>query len=133
MAARRRRLDAELVRRKMCDSRERARALIADGRVIVNGVAASKPATQVEPTTSIALTASDEPDWASRGAHKLWAPRRLRDRRGVARCLDAGASTGGFNDVLRPRCTRRSRRRVRTTCGDYATTTAWGTTRPMRC
>ncbi|HJC58953.1 MAG TPA: TlyA family RNA methyltransferase [Candidatus Dietzia intestinigallinarum] len=101
MAARRRRLDAELVRRKMCDSRERARALIADGRVIVNGVAASKPATQVEPTTSIALTASDEPDWASRGAHKLLG---ALDAFEIvvegARCLDAGASTGGFTDVL---------------------------------
>ena len=101
MAARRRRLDAELVRRKMCDSRERARALIADGRVIVNGVAASKPATQVEPTTSIALTASDEPDWASRGAHKLLgALDTFEVTVEGARCLDAGASTGGFTDVL---------------------------------
>lgn len=101
MAARRRRLDAELVRRKLCDSRERARALIADGRVIVNGVAASKPATQVEPTTSIALTASDEPDWASRGAHKLLgALDTFEVTVEGARCLDAGASTGGFTDVL---------------------------------
>lgn len=102
MAARRMRLDAELVRRKMCDSRERARDLIDSGRVIVNGVAASKPATQVEPTTSIALTASDEPDWASRGAHKLVGA--LDTFAGVTvdgvRCLDAGASTGGFTDVL---------------------------------
>lgn len=101
MAARRMRLDAELVRRKMCDSRERARDLIAGGRVIVNGVAASKPATQVEPTTSIALTVTDEPDWASRGAHKLLG---ALDGFDVvvegARCLDAGASTGGFTDVL---------------------------------
>ncbi len=101
MAQRRIRLDAELVRRKMCDSRERARDLIAGGRVIVNGVTASKPATQVEPTTSIALTASDEPDWASRGAHKLLG---ALDSFAVtvegSRCLDAGASTGGFTDVL---------------------------------
>lgn len=101
MAARRMRLDAELVRRKMCDSRERARDLIAAGRVIVNGVAASKPATQVEPTTSIALTASDEPDWASRGAHKLLGALDAFDVVvDGARCLDAGASTGGFTDVL---------------------------------
>ncbi|AWH95304.1 TlyA family RNA methyltransferase [Dietzia psychralcaliphila] len=101
MAPTRRRLDAELVRRKMCDSRERAQDLIGSGRVIVNGVAASKPATQVEPTTSIALAASNEPDWASRGAHKLIG---ALDSFGVgvagARCLDAGASTGGFTDVL---------------------------------
>lgn len=101
MAARRMRLDAELVRRKICDSRERARDLIAGGRVIVNGVAATKPATQVEPTTSIALTASDEPDWASRGAHKLLGALDAFDVVvDGARCLDAGASTGGFTDVL---------------------------------
>lgn len=102
MAAKRMRLDAELVRRKICDSRERARDLIDAGRVIVNGVAATKPATQVEPTTSIALTASDEPDWASRGAHKLIGALDTFDDVAVhgARCLDAGASTGGFTDVL---------------------------------
>ena len=101
MAARRIRLDAELVRRRMSDSRERARDLIADGRVIVNGVTATKPATQVEPNTSIALTASDEPDWASRGAHKLLgALNAFEVVVEGARCLDAGASTGGFTDVL---------------------------------
>lgn len=104
MAVKRMRLDAELVRRKICDSRERARDLIGSGRVLVNGVAASKPATQVEPTTSIALTASDEPDWASRGAHKLIGALDAFAGAGVTaegrRCLDAGASTGGFTDVL---------------------------------
>lgn len=102
MVAKRMRLDAELVRRKICDSRERARDLIDSGRVIVNGVAATKPATQVEPTTSIALTASDEPDWASRGAHKLVGALEAFSDVPVsgARCLDAGASTGGFTDVL---------------------------------
>lgn len=101
MAARRMRLDAELVRRKICESRERARDLITEGRVIVNGVAATKPATQVEPTTSIAVTASDEPEWASRGAHKLLGALEAFDVLVEgARCLDAGASTGGFTDVL---------------------------------
>ncbi|WP_319026342.1 TlyA family RNA methyltransferase [Dietzia sp. PP-33] len=102
MAVSRRRLDAELVRRRMCDSRERAQDLIGSGRVIVNGVAASKPATQVEPTTSIAVAASAEPDWASRGAHKLLGALDAFGDVTVegARCLDAGASTGGFTDVL---------------------------------
>lgn len=109
MAAKRMRLDAELVRRKICDSRERARDLIGAGRVIVNGVAATKPATQVEPTTSIALSASDEPDWASRGAHKLVGALEAFGDVTVtgARCLDAGASTGGFTDVLLSRGARR--------------------------
>lgn len=102
MAAKRIRLDAELVRRKICGSRERARDLIAGGRVIVNGVVATKPATQVEPTTSIAITETDEPDWASRGAHKLIGALEAFPDVAVsgARCLDAGASTGGFTDVL---------------------------------
>ena len=59
MAARRMRLDAELVRRKICESRERARDLITEGRVIVNGVAATKTSTKVETNTSIAVTAED--------------------------------------------------------------------------
>jgi 23S rRNA (cytidine1920-2'-O)/16S rRNA (cytidine1409-2'-O)-methyltransferase len=104
MAVKRMRLDAELVRRKMTDSRERARDLIDGGRVLVNGVVATKPATQVEPTTSLALTASDEPDWASRGAHKLIGALDAFAGAGLTvdgrRCLDAGASTGGFTDVL---------------------------------
>ena len=104
MAGKRMRLDSELVRRKMCDSRERARALIESGRVLVSGVPASKPATQVEPHTSLAITGSDEPDWASRGAHKLLGALQAFEPQGVTvdglRCLDAGASTGGFTDVL---------------------------------
>lgn len=102
MAAKRIRLDAELVRRKICESRERGRDLIASGRVIVNGVAATKPATQVEPTTSIAISATDEPEWASRGARKLLGALDAFPAVSVdgARCLDAGASTGGFTDVL---------------------------------
>ncbi|WP_333620226.1 TlyA family RNA methyltransferase [Dietzia sp.] len=96
------RLDSELVRRKIVDSRERARALIDAGNVVVNGVVAHKPATQVEPDTSIAIRDA-APQWASRGAHKLiGALEAFGDNIRVqgARCLDAGASTGGFTDVL---------------------------------
>ncbi|WP_243744793.1 TlyA family RNA methyltransferase [Streptomyces hainanensis] len=99
------RLDAELVRRKLARSREHARELIDAGRVTVNGTVAGKPATQV--ATSAALVVredADDPGYASRGGHKLagaldaFTPRGLR----VAgrRALDAGASTGGFTDVL---------------------------------
>src|SRR5690625_3705931 len=102
MAQTRRRLDAELVRRKICGSREKARHLIDTGRVLVNGVVAGKAATQVEPGTSIALTEPDGPEWASRGAHKLLGALDHFENIRVqgARCLDAGASTGGFTDVL---------------------------------
>lgn len=102
---RRLRLDAELVRRKLARSREHASELIAAGRVTVQGAVASKPATGV--TTDVAIVVRDDPerpDYVSRGGHKLagalddFAPAGLRveDRR----VLDAGASTGGFTDVL---------------------------------
>ena len=104
----RRRLDAELVRRKLARSREQAVELIAAGRVTVGGQRAAKAATQVETSAAIVVVAAaqGEPGYASRGGHKLAGalaafgagPRGLR----VAgrRCLDAGASTGGFTDVL---------------------------------
>ena len=103
--SRRLRLDAELVRRGLARSREQAAALIAEGRVTVGGSVASKPATGVE--TAAAVVVAPEPDgtvddWASRGAHKLLGALEafgdvvVEDRR----CLDAGASTGGFTDVL---------------------------------
>ncbi|HEY0889296.1 MAG TPA: TlyA family RNA methyltransferase [Nocardioides sp.] len=105
MPPRRLRLDAELVRRKLARSREHASELIAAGRVTVSGVVATKPATGV--TTDVAIVVKDDPltpDYVSRGGHKLagalaaFAPLGLS----VAgrRCLDAGASTGGFTDVL---------------------------------
>ena len=103
--SRRLRLDAELVRRGLARSREHAAALIAEGRVTVGGGVAHKPATGVE--TAAAVVVTPEPDgtvddWASRGAHKLLG---ALDAFGDVvvegrRCLDAGASTGGFTDVL---------------------------------
>ncbi|SEQ86681.1 TlyA family RNA methyltransferase [Streptomyces radiopugnans] len=102
---RRNRLDAELVRRGLARSREHAGRLIAAGRVTVGGATATKSATQVE-TGAAVVVAEDaaDPDYVSRGGHKLagalaaFAPRGLT----VAgrRALDAGASTGGFTDVL---------------------------------
>jgi 23S rRNA (cytidine1920-2'-O)/16S rRNA (cytidine1409-2'-O)-methyltransferase len=99
---RRTRLDAELVRRGLARSREHAVALIADGRVAVAGRAASKPATAVAADTPVVVrTDPDQPAWVSRGAHKLLGaleafPVPVEGRRG----LDAGASTGGFTEVL---------------------------------
>jgi len=102
---RRLRLDQELVRRGLARSREHASTLVQQGRVKVSGQVATKPATGV--TTDVAILVvedPDQPDYASRGAHKLvgaleaFAPYGL-DVSGK-RCLDAGASTGGFTDVL---------------------------------
>ena len=100
--ARHSRLDAELVRRGLARSREHAVTLIAEGRVAVSGRAATKPATGVEAGTPVVVrTDPDEPSWVSRGAHKLLGalealPVGVEGRR----VLDAGASTGGFTDVL---------------------------------
>src|SRR3954467_15351125 len=102
---RRLRLDAELVRRGLARSREHASDLIAEKRVKVAGVVATKPATGV--STDVALVVvpdPDRPDYVSRGGHKLAGALRVFQPLGLRvegrRCLDAGASTGGFTDVL---------------------------------
>jgi 23S rRNA (cytidine1920-2'-O)/16S rRNA (cytidine1409-2'-O)-methyltransferase len=99
---RRSRLDAELVRRGLARSREHAVTLIAEGRVAVSGRAATKPATGVEPDTPVLVrTDPDRPSWVSRGAHKLiGALDALSVPVEGRRALDAGASTGGFTEVL---------------------------------
>jgi 23S rRNA (cytidine1920-2'-O)/16S rRNA (cytidine1409-2'-O)-methyltransferase len=99
---RRSRLDAELVRRGLARSREHAVALIAEGRVAVAGRAATKPATGVEAGTPVVVrTDPDQPSWVSRGAHKLLGALEAFDVPVEGRrALDAGASTGGFTEVL---------------------------------
>ncbi|ASR37096.1 16S/23S rRNA (cytidine-2'-O)-methyltransferase [Prauserella marina] len=101
---RRARLDAELVRRGLARSREHASSLIGEGKVTVRGMVASKPATGVEADAAIVVRDTDDPGWASRGAHKLIGALRAFETEGLSvkgkRCLDAGASTGGFTDVL---------------------------------
>ena len=77
--------------------------LIAAGRVEVRGVRASKPATGVEMDTPVRVRADEnDPGYASRGGHKLAGALAAFDQIHVAgsRCMDAGASTGGFTDVL---------------------------------
>ncbi|MFC4785214.1 TlyA family RNA methyltransferase [Nocardioides sp. MAHUQ-72] len=105
MPPRRLRLDAELVRRGLARSREHASELIAARRVKVSGAVASKPATGV--TTDVAIVVADDPDrpdYVSRGGHKLAGALAAFEPAGLVvqgrRCLDAGASTGGFTDVL---------------------------------
>ena len=100
---RRARLDAELVRRGLARSREQAAELVHAGRVRVAGSTATKPATAVDPATPVLVEERPGgPDYASRGGHKLAGALdalptlRVEGRR----ALDAGASTGGFTDVL---------------------------------
>lgn len=99
--ARRARVDAELVRRGLARSRQQAAELIGAGKVSIDGMPAVKPATAVPVTAALTVTDDGERRWVSRGAHKLLGALDafnipVADRR----CLDAGASTGGFTEVL---------------------------------
>lgn len=105
--ARRARVDAELVRRGLARSRQQAAELIAAGLVSVDGMPAAKPATAIAITAQLTVRTTGEKTWVSRGAHKLIG---ALDRFGISvdgqRCLDAGASTGGFTQVLLDRGAR---------------------------
>ena len=99
----RRRLDAELVRRGLARSREQAREFVEAGRVRVQGTIARKPATMVDDAAALVVeTDESDPGYASRGAWKLAGALQRMGGPPVAgrRSLDAGASTGGFTDVL---------------------------------
>ncbi len=100
-----RRIDSEIVRRRLARSRTHARELIESGRVRLDGQVVLKPARQMDPAQALLVEESaDEKDYVSRGARKLaGALDALGDRAPLVdgrRCLDAGASTGGFTDVL---------------------------------
>ncbi len=101
------RLDAELVRRGLARSRDHAADLIESRTVLVSGIPASKPASQVDAETSIVIQ-GERDDFVSRGGHKLAGA--LDHFSGISligkRALDAGASTGGFTDVLLKRGVR---------------------------
>lgn len=95
------RLDQTLVVRQLASSRTAAVRLIQAGDVLVNGERVMKAATKVTDDDVIRLTTSG-PQYASRAGHKLAGALDAFDAVDVAgtRCLDAGASTGGFTDVL---------------------------------
>jgi len=99
------RVDAELVRRGLARSREHAVTLIADGRVRADGRAVTKPAYRVDARSDLAIAADPtDPGYASRAGHKLAGALEAFGPGGLSvrgrRCLDVGASTGGFTDVL---------------------------------
>ncbi|AIX99607.1 MULTISPECIES: TlyA family RNA methyltransferase [Arthrobacter] len=96
------RLDAELVTRGLVRSRTVAATLIKAGRVTVSGNPALKAAQTVTADTLLELLPGNEEDYVSRAGHKLAGALAHFPQVTVAgkRCLDAGASTGGFTDVL---------------------------------
>lgn len=96
----RRRLDAELVRRGLVSSRQKAQEAIDAGRVLVGGALADKAARLVAAAEAVVVQ-GPPPRYVSRGGLKLEAALAHfgLDPHGL-RCLDAGASTGGFTDCL---------------------------------
>lgn len=99
------RLDTALVERSLTSSRNRAARLIAERRVRVNGITATKASLNISDADIIE---ADAERWVSRAAYKLIG---ALDQAGIVmppRVLDAGASTGGFTQV----CLERGARRV---------------------
>lgn len=94
------RLDKELQARDLAVSRSRAVQLIEAGTVTVDGHTVEKPSHKVTAHQDIQVTADDP--WVSRAAHKLIGALEAFPQISVEgkRCLDAGASTGGFTQVL---------------------------------
>lgn len=101
------RLDVLMVSRGLVATRERARALILAGDVLVDGTPVTKAGASVADTSIIALKQPDHP-WVGRGGVKL---AHALEAFGVdvsgRVALDIGASTGGFTDVLLARGARR--------------------------
>jgi 23S rRNA (cytidine1920-2'-O)/16S rRNA (cytidine1409-2'-O)-methyltransferase len=94
------RLDQLLLDRKLAPSRERARALVIAGQVTVDGRTVTKAGTAVDDSADVALIAPDHP-YVGRGGLKLaHALDTFQITVAGRECLDIGASTGGFTDVM---------------------------------
>lgn len=96
------RLDQTLVSRGLARSRTHAARLIAEGKVSSGGEVLAKASLQVQEGTVLDVAAASEDSYASRAGHKLAGALDAFPAVDVQgkRCLDAGASTGGFTDVL---------------------------------
>ncbi len=93
------RLDSELVARGIARSRERAKEMIAAGSITVNGITAKKPSAEIE--ADDAIESSEQEKFVGRGALKLEkAAEEFDISFGGKVCLDIGASTGGFTDLM---------------------------------
>ena len=96
------RLDQALVARGLARSRTHAASLIAEGKVSSGGQVLAKASLQVDDSRDLAVEHDDQDTYASRAGHKLAGALDAFPEVSVngKRCLDAGASTGGFTDVL---------------------------------
>ncbi len=104
------RLDRALVSRGLARSRGIAHDMITQAAVRVSGLTVTKPAHAVASTDRIEVSPEAMPSWVGRGAEKLEAAMRewpdFVARIDGARCVDVGASTGGFTQVLLSRGAR---------------------------
>jgi 23S rRNA (cytidine1920-2'-O)/16S rRNA (cytidine1409-2'-O)-methyltransferase len=98
--ARRDRVDKVLVERGIVPSRERARALIMAGKVIVDGKRVDKPGIQINGDARLRLEEGDSP-YVSRGGEKMEGALKTFsiNPKGLI-VMDVGASTGGFTDCI---------------------------------
>lgn len=98
------RLDVALAERHLVRSRRQAQDAIAAGHVTINGRPVARASTKVHANDVLVVAVEADPEYASRAGHKLAGA--LDDLGAAApdiggrRCLDVGASTGGFTDVL---------------------------------
>lgn len=94
------RLDKYITDCGLAPSRTTAQRYIEEGRVTVNGVTVTKTASMVRPGAAVKIDAPQK-EWVSRGAYKLLrAVESFKMDVKGKRCVDIGASTGGFTEVL---------------------------------
>ncbi len=95
------RIDIALLDAGLASSRSRAQALITKGEALVNGVAVTKSSSKVADDAVLTLKENNVSQWVSRGALKLVHALDVFDVAVADKnCVDVGASTGGFTDVL---------------------------------
>ncbi len=93
------RIDVLMFERGLASSREKARAMIMAGEVLVDDQPVSKPGAPVDPNANIVV--KNKPRFVSRGGDKLaWALKTFQVDVSGRVCADVGASTGGFTDCL---------------------------------
>lgn len=99
LAAMKKRLDALLVERGLFESGEKARRAVMAGMVRVDGARADKPGRAVDAGCALSVEARER--FVGRGGEKLVAAlEKFRVDAAGRKCLDVGASTGGFTDCL---------------------------------
>lgn len=94
------RIDQALAERGIVKSRSRAKLLLKEGKILLNGIPCTKPSANVEETDTLSISGEDIP-YVGRGGLKLEEalrqfPVSLQGRI----CMDIGASTGGFTDCM---------------------------------